>query len=190
MLKPPSGRIRVCRGGVEAAPWTDNTLLYGWAPIAVHRLTTPDSPYWLNTLYIEYANVADPGDPVSTPVVGRDDGLNYYAALASVPDRDYLRVPTVGGPEFGTIPGTEATLGPGWHNLAVVRGTTANATAGVHGRPYGLQSKLCGLALASAPNRADPSADLIYGRAYWSPTQQVATIAGTNLTVEYEISFP
>jgi hypothetical protein len=129
---------------------------------------------------------------VSTPSVTRDAGLNYYVALADVPDRDYLRLPIVGGPSFGTIAGTEGNLPEGSYNLAIVRGMTAGFSAGEGGVAFGSgsQSKLCGMALVSSPVRDDPSADVVYGRVYWAADKQVVAPSGLDLAVEYEITFP
>lgn len=175
----------VARGG-----WQTNAILYTWGAVAVRGLFPPEPRVGVNTMYIEFENVADPDDPATAPEFGPDSGLEYYTGLGSDPTHDYLRVPLLSGSVVDVVPGYEAYFSAGQGNRITVFAQTAG-TAGVHGKPFSnaANSKACGAVLVSAADPADPAQDVPVARLYYSAEKQMVKPENGQLMVPYRIWF-
>lgn len=153
----------------------------GYAKVCVRLLGFGDVRYKLAAVYVEYANVASPGDAVVNPSVAKSEGIEYYSALSGVPDRDFLRVPLV-----GAAPSLTAGFLGADENAVSFTALTGGST-GVHGRPFAAasNSKVCGIALVAAPVWADRSQDVVFGRAYFAAPDQLLKPAGGPIAVTY-----
>ena len=162
-----------------------------WGYIACLCLAQGQSAYRLNCMYLEYFNVTSPTDVVSVPSFLTSAGIEYYEGLASVPNRDYLRVPILATPQI--TPGA-GFLFPSGQGNQVVLFAQSSGTVGMTGKPFSSanNSKLCGLAVVAAPVLADATQDIIFARTYLptSPTNtQIVKGANTQLAVQYPLVF-
>lgn len=159
-----------------------NTWVYSWGHIAARLAAAADPAFRPAYVYAEFKNVADPADSVPIPVVARQDGLSYYAGLASSSDTDYLRLPIVSR-SLDADPNYSGSqyLDSGQVNRLIVEALTAG-TAGVHGKVFGnaANSKVYGFAIAAAPTPNDPTQDVVWNRSYYALDQQfIAPQTGT-----------
>lgn len=158
----------------------------GYAQVCVKLFGYGDRRYKLSAVYIEYENTASPGDPVTPPSFDKSEGVEYYSALSGSSDRDYLRLP---------VSGVAARLADGFEGADenVIDFTAiTEGTVGVHGKPFSAaaNSTIFGVALVAAPDWDDPSADLVFGRAYYETADQLVKPAGGQVTVVYTEEFP
>ena len=142
----------------------------------------------INCIYIEFKNVALPGDVVAVPSATTAEGLEYYNNLGA--DQDFVRAPIWGTPELSIASGYSPYFGAGEGNTLTVAAITA-AVAGELGRPFleGNNSKVYGLALVSAPDWTDRSRDILIQRAYYSAGGEQVLKVGSNFSVQYPITF-
>lgn len=182
------GRVRGCcrddNGRFHVTPWKSNLILYQWGSI-ICRLTTMGQPqYRISGMYLEYANVGSPSDPVTAPTFDRTDASAYYASLSGSSDLDYLRVPLVSA-VIDTNDPTNAPLGNLSRFMALSVGT-----AGVWGKPFaaGNNSKLYGAALVAIVDQGDSSQDLILSRFYWDTDDQFVK-TNSQIGVEWEVAW-
>lgn len=173
----------------QVMPWRHNLLTYAAGVITAKCLVDRDSSYVLSTMYVEFANVESPEDPVSVPEILPED-LSYYADLASSADRDYLRLQITEDAHAFMVDGYEDLLAAELLNGRIVYGQTTG-TEGVHGKPFSADanSKVCGLAIVASPLFSDISQDILYARAYYDEDQQWAVVAGNQIRVPYRIKF-
>jgi hypothetical protein len=166
---------------------TPNTLLYTWGYIASRAIGIGDARYKVALAYLEFENNED---PVSVPSFNREDGLQYYMDLSSVPARDYLRVPIRPHPDIVIAPGFEDYLQPEQGNCCVFYAQSQGGV-GVHGRPFSdsVNSKVVGIALAAGPVANDPSQDVLFARSYYAPENQVPKVPSGQIGVQYPITF-
>lgn len=162
-----------------------NAVMYDWATIAGILLQTGNSAYKINGMYLEYQNVANAADPVTPPVFDRSDGVDYYNALSSSPDIDYVRVPVVAA----TLTSTDETLFPLGNLLSFFAQSQAATTTGVHGKDFsdtGI-SKIFGGALVAIPDVNDRTKDLVFSRFYVETAEQQAKLATSQIGLEWSI---
>jgi hypothetical protein len=134
-------------------------------------------------MYIEFANVASPGDHVTAPSFGRGDALPYYNGLGSSPDLDYIRAPLTAA----TVEASDPTLFPNG-NIAHYFAMTA-ATVGVHGKLFGSthNSTVYGAALVATPVPGDPTQDLVFSRIYFDAPDQFLVAPNGQVGLGWEI---
>lgn len=183
-----SGRVRghvVAPGGglARTTPWRPNLVLYEMTAAIANLLTSGTREYRVSGMYLEYGNVVSPGTAVTAPAFTRADGGNYYSALASSPDIDYLRVPVASG----LVDVSDATLYPRGNVsqfLALTQGTS-----GVNGKPFSdaYNSTVFGGALVVMRDPNDPSQDLVVARHYLSAGAQLPKPPGLQVALEWEI---
>lgn len=181
-LRLPNEAVRYGSAGTPATEWRKNLVMYDWAAI-VARLLTGDVNYKLGAMYIEFENVASPGDPVAVPTYGRDDGKSYYDGLAGDPARDYLRVPI-----FATgRTSSDETLFP-LGNVLNLYARTAGVV-GVNGLPFtgAANSTVFGAALVATPDFADQTQDLIFSRFYCEEEEQQGKSDNGQIASEWEL---
>lgn len=163
-----------------------NLFLYEWGAIFANLLLRKGLNYGVGGMYLEFENVASPGDPVAAPDYGRgaDQGVEYYAALSGSPDRDYVRVPLVAG----TLTSTDAATFPNG-NLASFFAQTAGVE-GVHGKPFSdvNNSVVFGGALVAFVDEADHTRDLVLSRFYFDVADQVPKLATGQVGLEWRLN--
>lgn len=184
----PKGRARFYRINdrnkrSRVGPWKPNQVLYEWATIVAQSLLNGGIQYRIGGMYIEFANVASPGDVVPVPSFTRADGSDYYNALAGSPDIDYLRVPLTAG----VLNTTDMTLFPKG-NLPTFIARTQGAV-GVHGKPFSdvHNSTVFGAALVAFPDFSDQTQDLIFSRFYVATNQQLIKTPTSQIGIDWEI---
>lgn len=167
-----------------------NQIQYDWGFIAAKAIGQGDSSYKIASMYIEFENVASPGDPVTIPTFGRDEGTDYYDDLQSSSVRDFLRVPLTTIPTIGIETGFEAYFtAPAGNKLTFF--TQTQGTEGIHGKTFSdsVNSKVFGAALVATPVVADRTQDIVFARAYYSVADQTVKDASHQIGLSWEISF-
>jgi hypothetical protein len=156
--------------------------LYTWGEI-VCRLLEGDPAYKINAMYLEYENTAAPEDVVTVPSYDRDEGVEYYAALAGDPLRDFLRVPLLSNPARAITSGFEAAVA--FNQLTFL--AQSEGSVGVHGKDFSdvVNSKVFGVALVAAPVWGDRTRDLIWGRKYYATDKQIPKRASSQVVASW-----
>lgn len=153
--------IDFATGKVKSLHRSQNLVLFSGADVLANLIA--GRPGWnISTLYLEFKNLASPGDPVSAPTYDRTGGIEYYTGLAASPDTDFVRVPLTTLPMFGNSDNTK------YNNNLVTFFAMSEGTVGFHGKPFSAaaNSAVYGAALVAAPNFADQSQDVVYARVY------------------------
>lgn len=189
-----AGRIRLCRvfdgGDVQQLLTKHNQLQYAWGVAAAQCLGKGNRDYRISAMYLEYENVASPEDPVTPPVYGRGDGLDYYQNLAFDSARDFLRIPLLTEPSLGVEAGYEDHFGEGEGNRLTFY-AQSQGIAGFHGKPFsdGANSKVFGVALVATPVFNDPARDVVTNRTYFDPPDQALKMAASQFGLAWDLSF-
>lgn len=203
-LPLPVGRFRACRTTAPApagpltlppggrppgwgppAPWRRNLILKSWGALTAPLLARGDAAYKIGAMYIEFANVAAPGDPAVVPSYDREvaSGRPYYDGLATSPDVDYLRVPLIAA----AVESSDAIVYPDGNRFRAFAQT--EGVAGVWGKPFSdaANSVVTGGALVATVDWGDASRDLILSRAYLDPAGQMPKLAGSQVGIEWKL---
>ena len=162
---------------------THNLILYSGADILAQCLAgTPG--YKIAAMYIEYQNLASPTDPVVVPAFDRTGGIEYYNALGSSPNGDFLRVPLVTNPTVSSSNMTDYA-GNVMSFFAMSEGT-----AGFFGRPFNASSNsaVLGAALVATPDPDSQAEDVVFSRVY-AGIGKVLVATGFNVGVVWGIQF-
>lgn len=174
-----------------------NQIQVSWGHIAAKQIgykRQPDRPdYSISAMYIEYENQTDPEEPVAVAEFDRNLGLEYYAALAQISNRDFLRVPLRLEPSFGVAagsPGANTLIENEQGNQLTFFAQTSGAQ-GVHGRVFShtLNSKVYAAALVATPYFNDQSRDVIFARTNFSIGDQTGKEASSQVGITWDISF-
>jgi hypothetical protein len=138
-------------------------------------------------MYLEFENVASPGDPVTVPDYDREtsSGVAYYNGLSSSLNRDYLRVPLI-ATSTGTSDAAEYPNG----NRATFFAQTTGLT-GVHGKSFSeaANSVIFGGALVALVDENDPTKDLVLSRFYLPVPNQQPKLATSQIGFEWRLTF-
>jgi hypothetical protein len=185
----PSGRVKAHRVNLDGS-WTPltsfvhNDVLFDWATIVGNLLSKQGVNYAIGGMYIEFQNVASPGDHVPVPNVNRADGVAYYNDLATSPDTDYLRVPVIAS----TLASTDPMNFPGGNEVTFFAQTSG--LVGVHGKPFSDvdNSVVYGGALVSFVNEADPTQDLVFSRFYFDIPSQQPKLSTSQIGLEWPVT--
>lgn len=165
--------------------WTKNLVLKEWGAIVGNALRTGDSKYRISHMYLEYQNVASPGDPADIPSFDREagNGVAYFNSLSLSADRDYLRIPLT-ATQFVSSDETEFPEG----NVAIFF-AMSQGMLGVHGKPYSdvVNSTLAGGALVAGIDDSDHTRDLVLSRFYLPVDEQQVKLATSQLGLEWEL---
>lgn len=163
-----------------------NALLYEWGAIFGNLLLKKGLQYGIGGMYIEFENVASPGDPVTVPTFTRDadEGVEYYNALSGSPDRDYLRIPLT----FGTIDSTNETNFPKGNRPIFFAQTSG--VLGTHGKTYSdvVNSTVYGGALVAFVDDTDYTRDIVLSRVYFDVDKQQVKLATSELGLEWRLN--
>jgi hypothetical protein len=135
-------------------------------------------------MYIEFENVASPGDAVTIPTFARGAGTEYYDDLQSSGTRDFLRVPLTQDPLVGVA-------GDGDEYTKLTFFAQTQGVEGVTGKTYspGVNSKVFGAALVATPLFADRTQDIVVARSYFPADEQVLKDASSQVGVTWDITF-
>lgn len=168
---------------VPATDWSANLVLYEWAALAARALLSSGN-YRINGMYLEFKNVAGPGDPVAVPVFDRTRSRDYYDDLADSPDADYLRVPL----HASLVESSDESLYPQGNRM--ILSARSQGIAGVHGKPYSHanNSVVYGMALVGMVHTTDATQDLIFSASYWQVAEQQPKLATSQVGVEWELT--
>lgn len=167
---------------VPVVPWRNNLVLYQWAEITAKLLATGDSRYRIGGMYLEFANVASPGNTVSPPSFNRDRTVDYYNDLISSPTADYLRVPM-------TAITTESS-GNGLEQNILTCFARSSGLTGVHGKSfsYASNSVIYGAALVAFVDATDATQDLLFSCFYFDPADQQPKLSTSQVGLEWQIT--
>lgn len=186
-LKDIRGKVRAHR--VDSAQlWTPvtalrpNLVLYQWAQITAKMLATGDSRYRLGGMYLEFENLASPGDSISPPSFERDRTIEYYDDLAGNATRDYLRVPMTA---IQTL-----SSGDGLSQNELVCFARSSGLSGVHGKSfsYASNSVIYGASLAAFVDATDSTQDLLFSCFYFETADQQPKLATSQVGLEWQIT--
>lgn len=160
-----------------------NQIQWEWGEIACRLFGDGDASYKLSAMYLEFENVASPGDTVTAPSYDQDEGIDYYTGLAGSPNRDFLRVPLLAAPAKGIVAGYESKVA--FNQLTFVAQSTG--TLGVNGLTFsdGANSVVFGVALVAAPVWGDQTRDRVFGRRYYLPAKQIPKRASCQVGVTW-----
>jgi hypothetical protein len=156
--------------------------------MALAKQMRGDNTHPINCIYIEFMNVALPGDTAAVPSATPAEGLEYYNNLAA--DRDFIRAPIVGPSELSIASGFTPYFGDGEGNTLTLRAETA-AVAGELGRAFAnaSNSKIYGLALVAVSDWTDRSKDILIQRAYYSSGGEQVLKPSGNFQAKYPLTF-
>lgn len=186
-LKDIRGRVRAHsvaddRIWTPTTPFRHNLVLYQWAEITAKLLATGDSRYRLGGMYLEFQNVASPGNSVTPPTFGRDRTIEYYDDLVSNSTTDYLRVPMTA---IQTL-----SSGEGLNQNQLVCFARSSGLSGVHGKTfsYAVNSVIYGAALVAFVDATDATQDLLFSCFYFDPADQQPKLATSQVGLEWQIT--
>lgn len=164
-----------------------NQVQVPWGEIACRLFGDGDARYKLSAMYIEFENVASPGDTVTAPAYDQEEGTEYYEGLSASPARDFLRVPLLAQPRKAVVPGYEGLVACNQLTFLAQSG----GTEGVHGKEFSdaANSVVFGLALVAAPVWGDRTLDLVFARRYYDPAKQVPKKASSQVGVSWTEQF-
>jgi hypothetical protein len=195
------GLIRVCRVNfskqdrrnprkVDPLFEQHNQIQLGWGSI-VSFLLAGRRDYRVNSMYIEYENVAAVDDPVTVPTFSREEGTEYYNELAFSTSRDFLRVPLLIDPQIGIAAGFEDNFTEGVDGNKLTFFTQSQGTVGFHGKPFSaaVNSKIFGVALVATPELADQSRDIVFARSYFDTANQEMKLPSSQVGITWDILF-
>jgi hypothetical protein len=167
-----------------------NQLQYFWGMIAAQTIGRGQASYKIAAMYIEFENVASPGNPVTIPTFGREEGTDYYDGIQSSGVRDFLRVAMLQDPLLGIKAGYESYFGTGEGNEITFYAQTTG-TQGVHGKTFsdGVNSKVFGAALVATPDFEDRTQDIVFARIYYTVAQQTLKGASSQVGVTWTVAF-
>lgn len=175
---------------VEPITFKSNQIQYNWGFVAAQTIGRGLAAYKLSAMYVEFENVALPGDPVTIPVFGREEGTEYYGDLQSSGSRDFLRVPLLQDPLLGIATGFEDYFVEGTGNKLTFFAQT-QGVAGVHGKTFSdaANSKVCGVAMVATPVFADWTQDIVFARSYFPLGEQTLKEVSSQIGVSWEFLF-
>ncbi len=173
-------------GWRRATDFTHNDFLFEWGAIFANLLMRKGVNYGIGGMYLEFANVASPGDIVTPPDFTRypENGVDYYNGLSTSPDLDYLRVPLVAT----TLQVSDTTKFPKGNQPTFFAQT--RGLVGVHGKPFSdaNNSVVFGGALVAFVDDADPTQDIVLSRFYLASDKQQPKLATSQIGFEWRLT--
>lgn len=159
-----------------------NTVLYQWATVAAKLLTLGQANYRIAGMYLEFENVASPGDTVSVPTFDRTRTVEYYDDLAGSATRDYLRVPLTATQLLSS--------GTGLSQNQIVFFARSSGTLGVHGKSFSdaNNSVIYGASLVAFVDNSDATQDLLFSSFYFDVADQQPKLATSQVGIEWELT--
>jgi hypothetical protein len=172
-----------------------NQIQYSWGHIAAKQLgylPGPDRPsYHISAMYVEFENVANPGDPVTVSVFGRELGIAYFDELLYSPVQDFLRVPLRLEPALGISTGYEEFFTPGVNGNQLTFFAQTAGLSGVHGKVFShtVNSKIYAVTLVATPVFSDRTRDVVFARTVFEEEHQVTKEASSQIGITWDIAF-
>lgn len=164
--------------------WKPNLVLYDWAAILTKLLTAGNSDYKIDGMYLEYENVASPGDTVAAPAYDRSGGRAYYDTLSGSGTKDYLRVPMTAA----QITSSDEDDFPEGNVMTFF--AQSQGVVGTHGKAFASanNSKIYGGALVALVDPDDATRDVVFSRFYFDAADQQVKLSTSQLGLEWEIT--
>jgi hypothetical protein len=159
-----------------------NLILFEGAD-ALAQCLVGNADYAVRVMYMEFKNLASPGDPITPPIFDRSGGIAYYNGLSASLDTDFLRIPLTLNPTVSTsgseYEGNQATF------FGISEGTT-----GFNGKLFNesVNSAVYGAGLISAPVIDSQASDKVFSRVY-AGIDKVLKAAGYEIGVTWTIRF-
>jgi len=168
--------------GSPISDWKSNLVTYEWAAIVTKLLGLGDVRYRIGGMYLEFENVAAPGDPVSVPSLDRTRDVDYYDSLVDSGVRDYIRVPMTAH--------TIATVGDDYHDNVITFFARSQGLQGVHGKAFdaGSNSVIFGGSLVAFVDDTDATQDLILSSFYFEVEDQQPKLSTSQVGLEWELT--
>ncbi len=163
-------------------PWRGNRVVFEWASVVGSLLTRRGLQYGISGMYLEFENVASPGDIVTVPSLDRTYSVAYYNALSG--NRDYLRVQLTAA----TLGTSDSSRYPnGNQPLFFAR---SQGLQGVHGLPFDSShnSVIYGAALIAQVNETDATQDLVFSSFYFDEDEQQPKLSTSQVGIEWELT--
>lgn len=140
-----------------------NLILYSGADVLAAALSGK-AGWFVNTMYLEYQNLASPSDPTVIPTFSRgpNSGSAYYNTLGASPNSDFLRVSLLTNP---LITSTNPSI---YDGNQVAFFALSEGSVGFFGKVFGpsVNSAVVGAALVCAPDPTDQATDVVFARTY------------------------
>ena len=167
-----------------------NQIQAGWGAIFA-QLLLGNREYAINTIYIEFENVASAGDPVTPPTFTNTEGAEYYTDLSLSASRDFIRAPLILNPDLGVADGFASIFDGIANGNKLTYFTQSQGSVGYHGKTYSnaVNSKVFGVALVAAPDQQDQTADLVAARTYFETANQTVKQASSQIGIVWDLSF-
>jgi hypothetical protein len=191
-LMTPVGRVKAyeCPVPLDFEPWravTDwvpNLVVYEWATVVGNLLNGTGLNYRIGGMYLEFENVASPGDTVTPPTFDRTRDINYYTNLSGSSNRDYLRV----GLTAAQLTSSDSTLFPGGNKCTYF--ARSQGATGVHGKTFSnaANSVIFGASLVAYIDSSDATQDLILSSMYFATADQQAKLSTSQIGLEWELT--
>jgi hypothetical protein len=172
-------------GWTPVTGYKHNDFLYEWGALIGPLLARQGLQYGIGGMYLEFANVAAPGDTVTPVAFGRDadEGADYYSGLAFSPTFDYLRVPLTAV----VVESSDPTLFPKGNAPRFFAQTAG--VAGVHGKPFSAadNSTVIGGALVAFVDEDDHTRDLVLSRFYFAESDQQPKLDTSQVGLDWRV---
>jgi hypothetical protein len=170
--------------------WKANTIMKHWGYLAAQCIGVGNRDYRIAGMYLEFENVALPGDTVTVPTFNESDDRGYYEDLQISGSRDFLRVPLVAAPIISVRPADADLFAVGEGNRVIFH-SQSQGGAGIHGKTFSnaANSKLFGAALVAIPTWSDRTRDVILARTYFEVADQAVKASSQQLGITWEVDF-
>lgn len=167
-------------GWQPTTPWRPNLTVFEWASMGCRLFTAGDTRYRISGMYLEFANVAAPGDPVSIPTFNRTRNIDYYNALTG--NVDYLRVPLTAF----TVDSSDLNVYPNGNRMTFF--ARSAGLQGSHGLEFGYNqnSVIYGASLVALVHATDYTQDLVFASVYFPEGEQQPKLATSQVGLEWE----
>lgn len=158
-----------------------NLVLFQWAKITTKLLTSGLANYRIGGMYLEFENVASPGDTVTPPAFNRTRDINYYNNLSASATKDYLRVPMTATQVLSE--------GEGLTDNLIIFFARSSGVVGVHGKAFSdaYNSTIYGISLVAFPDVNDVTQDLLFSSHYFDPTEQKQKESNSQIGIEWQL---
>jgi hypothetical protein len=161
-----------------------NLVVYEWGAIVTRLLGLGQINYRIAGMYLEFENVASPGDPVAVPTFDRTRDIEYYNNLVGSGVRDYLRVPLTAH----TIASSDEALYPKGNLITFF--ARSQGLQGVHGKTFSdsVNSTVFGGSLIAFVDDTDATQDLILSSFYFDTDDQQPKLSTSQVGLEWELT--
>lgn len=158
-----------------------NLVLFQWAKITTKLLTSGLANYRIGGMYLEFENVASPGDTVTPPAFNRTRDINYYNNLSASATKDYLRVPMTATQVLSE--------GEGLTDNLIIFFARSSGVVGVHGKAFSdaYNSTIYGISLVAFPDVNDVTQDLLFSSHYFDSTEQKQKESNSQIGIEWQL---